>query len=207
MATPVSAAAINRAALAGRVEEVRRYLDQDGTSCNALSPAGTYPLMAAVQQGHEEVARLLLARGADKEVVDPYGQPALQRAVLKNQGRIVSLLLNSGADATRRNDDGMNALMHASQKGYLGIVNIILRHTNGEGIDVRSNIRGRATALWHACIGNHLEVVKALMLAGADHTLPDSHGNQIWELQGQCMARMEVSTWQSLSHLFLRSGL
>jgi ankyrin repeat protein len=44
----------------------------------------------------------------------------------------------------------------------------------GRGLDEKDVIG--ATALWWACHRGYAEVVMALLLAGADHTLVDSNG-------------------------------
>jgi hypothetical protein len=56
---------VYEAAAFGRIERLRRLLDDDPASANAWSPDGFTALHLAIFGGSEEAVRLLLERGAD----------------------------------------------------------------------------------------------------------------------------------------------
>src|SRR3954466_7253237 len=56
---------ISEAAAFGRIERLRRLLDEDPAAARSWSPDGFTPLHLAIFGGSEEAVRLLLERGAD----------------------------------------------------------------------------------------------------------------------------------------------
>lgn len=88
---------------------------------------------------------------------------------------MVVFLLNKGARANIRNDDGITPhvtpLMFASSACHLGVVQALLQH----GLELRDNIYG-CTALHGAARSGHKEVVRSLLIAGADPTTRDDQG-------------------------------
>lgn len=154
------------------------------------------PLIEAAKEGQTGVVRFLLRRGADISANDIYGNTALHYAANGGYEELLSLLLSSGADVSRAGELGMRPLMVASKKGYIGVLRLFLQRLAGRGLDWTDN-RGQ-TALWWACHEGHAAEVRALLLAGADHTIVDSGGQtprQIAEEVGrpQCTAVLEVS--------------
>jgi ankyrin repeat protein len=66
----------------------------------------------------------------------------------------------------------------------------------GRGLDERDT-HGR-TALFWACFDGHADVVRALLLAGADHTIPENNGWTPQQLaengrRPECAAVFQVS--------------
>jgi ankyrin repeat protein len=92
---------VYEAAAFGRVERLRRLLDDDPSAANAWSPDGFTALHLAIFGGSEEAVRLLLERGADPNAlatseiarVRPLGTAAFVR-----RPDLEEILLDGGAD-------------------------------------------------------------------------------------------------------------
>jgi ankyrin repeat protein len=106
------------AAAFGRLERLRRILDQDPAQARILSDDGFTALHLAIFGGQEDAARLLLERGADPNLVstsDVAKVPPLGTAAFVRSVALASLLLDSGADPNGRGEGGFTALHSAAQ--------------------------------------------------------------------------------------------
>jgi ankyrin repeat protein len=91
------------AAAFGRVERLRRLLDEDPANANDWSPDGFSALHLAIFGGSEKAVRLLIEHGADVDAlatseiarVRPLGTAAFVR-----RPDLEELLLEAGADAS-----------------------------------------------------------------------------------------------------------
>lgn len=91
----------------------------------------------------------------------------------------MAFLLNEGADATTSGRDGMTPLMRAATGAHLDVMHLLLEHTGGWGLDAQDG--WGQTALHHALayrIPSHYrdDVVRSLLLAGADPSIRDNQG-------------------------------
>jgi ankyrin repeat protein len=106
------------------------------------------------------------------------------------------LLLRAGADIRlRENLNVWTALKAACHNGHLGVTQLLLRHMRGEGLDEKD--LNDNTALWLASCNGHAEICRALLLAGADHTITDDDGRTPRQIAQQtegipCTAVFEV---------------
>ena len=106
-------------------------------------------LSLAVQHGLEEIVRVLLEKGVD---INERTQPVSSR-----ETEDFSFLTS--------------ALVHASATGHLAIVNQLLKHIEENKklqIGTTLNASDLDVALIAACLGGHLEIVKALCDKGAN---------------------------------------
>jgi uncharacterized protein len=117
------------AAAFGRVEALRRILDDDPALAAAFSEDGFTALHLAVFGKQQETARLLIERGADVDAlatgsiarVRPLGTAAFVRSV-----SLARLLLDAGADVNGAGEGGFTALDSATQSGDEELVRLLL---------------------------------------------------------------------------------
>jgi hypothetical protein len=196
MAAEEAIEAIYMAARQGDAVSVARMLDED-PGLLSLAWGGDTLLHTAVWHGYVDLVRLLLERGAAINQANAHGSTALHYAVIMGHEEIVSILLRSGADPSRKGFQGKTALMIASVGNHVAVARLLLRSVGGGGLDER-NEDGR-TALWYACFEGHANVLRALLLAGADHIIADNYDTtplQVAEHGGhhECVGVIQVST-------------
>lgn len=168
--------AILRATKDGDTEAVARMLDE-APQLLSLEREGLGLLLEAAHYGHADLVTLLVERGAGLETSDMVGNTPLRLAAAGGHEEVVSILLRSGADTTSRGDGGWTALMCASSAPDLSMVRLFLQHTGAGALNAGDG--GGRTALWFACCGGYPETARALLLAGADHTIASDAGTSL----------------------------
>ena len=118
------------AAAFGRVDDLRRLLDEDSALASAFSGDGFTALHFAAFFVQPESAALLLERGADASARarNPMAVEPLHSAAAANQTRIAQLLLEAGANPDARQEGGFTAIHAAAQNGNAELVDLLLRH-------------------------------------------------------------------------------
>ena len=164
------------------VETIQQLLDK-GAAVNAQTDEGT-ALMMAVRRGQTEIVKLLLARGAQVDAKHRLGDSALIMSARRSipemnppsgqplpqpTSEIMSLLLAGGSDPNFIGHWGQTALMDANTAAK---VKLLLTH----GAQVNTRDEMEKTALVHAVNRGDVEVVEALLQAGADASIPDEEG-------------------------------
>src|SRR3954469_9225322 len=89
------------AAAFGRIERLRRLLDEDPAAARSWSPDGFTPLPLAIYGGSEEAVRLLLERGADPNALatgDIARVRPLGTARFVGRPDLEEILVEAGAD-------------------------------------------------------------------------------------------------------------
>lgn len=117
------------AAAFGRVDALRRILDDDPSQATGLSGDGFTALHLAVFGGQEEGARILLERGAEPNAVstnEAVRVPPLGTAAFVRSVPLARLLLDSGADVNGRGEGGFTALHSAAQSGDEDLTRLLL---------------------------------------------------------------------------------
>ena len=185
-----SAIAINDA------DEVRRIVREDPSQLKrtmSRNEAFRQPLHEAVHRNRPDMVALLIELGADPRGKDGDGQPpaayattaTADRAALeaiRDRGHLdlftaLALGDETAADSILRADPGAKdrsgALHLLAKRGHLAGVKWVL--SNGADPDALwSHWGAHVTALHLAVLGNHPDVVRALLDAGADTTIKDS---------------------------------
>jgi ankyrin repeat protein len=166
---------IFRATEEGNEGEVIRLLDADPALLERENDDGDRPLAVAGLSGQLGVVRLLIERSANINATGDRGYTALHMAAEQGTEEIVALLLNKGAHANSSNQYGETPLMRACGHDHLGVVKMLVQHLQGQGLNGSDTIL-TLTALHWAANGGHDEVVRFLLLAGADPTIRDNEG-------------------------------
>jgi uncharacterized protein len=173
-------------AAAGGYSEAVQTLTAASANPNAASKGGFTPLILAAGQSDPKTVAALLAAGADiKYAVG--GATPLSIAVSSRKMAVVDVLIANGADPTAKDAAGSTVLHTAAQLGDLDLVTkLIAKHvdvnaktaeTGGRG--GRLGPAGGQTPLMLAAKGNHLEVMHALVAAGADPKLTAQDGSTL----------------------------
>jgi len=146
------------AAAAGNVE-VADVLLASGASLHASSDdQGTFPLLAAADEGATRMLRWLLSKSADVKAVSNNGATALMAAASRGSTDGVSLLLGAKAEADQQANNGWTALMFASHTGRLEVTKSLLDAK--AGISLKNSDGGSARSL--AADSGHSDLVKIL---------------------------------------------
>lgn len=135
------------------------------------------PLLLASLNDRVEVARLLVALGADPDAQDDRQDSAWLVTGVTGSVAMLETLLPANPDLTLRNRFGGISVIPASERGHVDYVRrvvktkINLNHINNLGWTalLEAIILGKGTQQWQ-------DIVKALITAGANPTLPDAEG-------------------------------
>jgi ankyrin repeat protein len=188
--------AIHTAAIDGDAVDVARMLDADPRLLSSEWDGETL-LAQAARNHHVGVVRLLLERGADPNTPNGRGDTVLHMAAETHNEEVVSILLSSGADVFRRAGARWTPLICACSSGSVAVAQLLLRAMGGRGLDKRSG--SGCTALWITCARGHVDILRALLLAGANHTIADEDGDMPQKVaqrrsDPRCAVLLEVST-------------
>jgi cytohesin len=132
--------------------------------------------MEACGEGNVGLVREIVQHMELQELAeqDIMGRTALHWATLPGHNEVVAILLDKGAQAGIGDDDHQTPLMWAASRGHMGVVQLIVQHTEGQGLDAR-DADGR-TALHGAVRGGHEAVVTFLLSQGAQATNANRSG-------------------------------
>lgn len=165
--------ALHAAAEAGDVELVQLILATGRADLNPTAARDCAPLHLAVQYNHAVVAQLIAA-GADCNAASEDGITPLHIACGLGHMEIAEQLVNVGANIHSVTDDNKpygrrTALHEAAESGCLQLVQLLLsKHAVVNAVD---NLN--TSPLLVAVQEGHVEVVWALLAAGADPSLAE----------------------------------
>ena len=157
--------------------------DLPGIAPVASEPGGTTPLLAAAAGAHTALVRLLLQRGAT-DACDAEGFSPLLHAVdtAKNTKTALAILSGLGGDAARLaalvnrgNHASIRPLHAAAEHGLKDVLLALIK----AGAEVDAKTETGDTALIKAAGKGdmRLEIVRILLVAGADPLATDARNN------------------------------
>ncbi|MFC1616064.1 ankyrin repeat domain-containing protein [Patescibacteria group bacterium] len=165
----------------GCLDILESYLDE-GADVDQIfyQWSGYAPLHLAAQNGDMEMVKMLLDRGADIDVVaqiyENYYElvfTPLYYAIDSGYLDVAEYLIDEGADMDKINAGDYSSLLNSAVESQsLEMVNWLLN----EGFDANESYDIGWTALHSACSGANLDIVKALVQAGADMNAQDYYG-------------------------------
>ncbi len=141
---------------------------RNGANANCTNASGITPLMLAAGRGHVDIVRTLIDEGAvTHTTLEQEGNTHSPLIWAAHRGHldVVKLLLDRGVYANLGNAE-RTPLMAAALGGHPAVVRLLLRN----GADVRAHNSGGGTALaqCHLCFQNQAEIIRLLLMAGAD---------------------------------------
>lgn len=164
------------AAAQGNAVAVRQLLGQ-GAQVDVLDGQGNTPLLLATAANHIEVARSLLLHGASPNLKNQMQDSAYLLAGAQGWLEIVRMTISYGADLKSTNRYGGTALIPACERGHVETALALIK----AGVDVNHVNRLGWTCLVEAVVlsdggPRHQAIIKALIEARADLSLPDKEG-------------------------------
>ncbi len=169
---PSGLTALYQACFSGSLD-IAKVLVNAGADVNLKSTEGLTPLFIAVQKNHKPVVKYLLSKGARiDEKSEEYGRTALYIACVESLD-IVKMLVDAGADVNLKSNMGIAPLFVAVRSKHILIAKYLL--SKGARINEKNGKNGE-TALYQACFGGSLDIVKVLIDAGADVTITNAQG-------------------------------
>ncbi len=160
------------AATWGRAEAAR-YLLEKGAAVAASRPDRITPLMLAARANDLQTVRALLARKAERDAVDTSGATALSHAARHGSVEAVRALLDAGAKVEAADAQGWAPLAHAAVNGRTDVLRLLIeRKANVNATDKQ----GRSILVAVANFGDHPQVIRELLAAGAPAGAKDAQG-------------------------------
>jgi uncharacterized protein len=181
-------------AAAERHSDVVKTLIAHGANVQAVSKQGFTPLMFAAVKNDSTSAQALMAAGADPNYTIPNGPSVLFVAAANRSTGVATLVADRGANPNTADRKGETPLHVAARAGEVTLVAELLAKganvnartvtesdsTSKDGSDEESHfVEGWVTPLMLAARSDHVEVMRALVAAGADVKLKADDGTTV----------------------------
>jgi len=153
------------AARTKQISTLQTLLNSNTVNVNVSQADGTTALAWAVYNDDLKATELLINAGADVNAATDLGVSPLHLACDNKNVVMVNKLLIAGADPNLARFNGQTPLMNCIHTGATDGVKALLSH--GADVNVREN-KEEQTALMWAAAGEHPEIVKILVEAGAN---------------------------------------
>jgi ankyrin repeat protein len=149
----------------------------EGVAIDDRNADGETALLVATHDNRVDIARLLILAGADVNAKDRIHDSPYLYAGARGHLEILKLTLSHGADLKSTNRYGGTALIPAAERGHVETVRTLIEA--GVAVDHVNNL-GWTALLEAVLLGDggerHVAIVKILLEAGADPSLPDREG-------------------------------
>jgi ankyrin repeat protein len=143
---------------------------------NQADANGTTPLAAAIAADNTDIAKLLIEHTAD---INKGTTPPIIQAVMKRNADMVQLLINANATVDARDSDGFTALLRACESRNTAMIALLANAKANLNI---LNPKTGNTAFLDAFLVNDLDVISALINAGANMGTSNTSGKTILDL-------------------------
>lgn len=145
-------------------ETVLRLVER-GMDINTSDPSGTSLLMIAASNGNESLLDILLKNRVNAQQKNKYGDTATTLAALNGHLAVLKRLMESGMITLSSSEElRWEPIHYAAFGGHLESV----RYLISKNVSLNIKAPNGQTALMLASRNGHLEVVRALLEAGAD---------------------------------------
>eukprot|EP01060_Flectonema_neradi_P017159 TRINITY_DN2397_c0_g2_i1.p1 TRINITY_DN2397_c0_g2~~TRINITY_DN2397_c0_g2_i1.p1 ORF type:complete len:960 (+),score=250.72 TRINITY_DN2397_c0_g2_i1:60-2939(+) len=134
----------------------------------SVNNSGETPLMFAIDQGNTELVKEIAASGCDLDILDNNGVPVLIKVIRARQEEIARILITQGANVNVT-DNNVTPIAVAIATNQLEIVKYLTA--------VNADLKIGGHSYLCTAIGNsNYEMVRTLLMAGADYDCCDQHG-------------------------------
>jgi len=157
------------------IEAVKKQLAA-GADVNALEADGTSALLWAAYQSSPELVKILLDAGADPNAANDFGVTPLLQSARYGDTATLKVLLDGGATIQAAERDGETPLMAAARAGSVSAVQLLI--DRGADVNATDALADQTALMWATAEG-HLDVVDALLKAGAN----PNHQSRLTELE------------------------
>ena len=156
--------------------DITKLLLQNGADVNIPNKWGITPLHFAAYRDNASMIKFLIENGAERNTRDLLnGFTPLHNAVSSSQMENTQLLINNGADYKIKDNNDKTVLWAPIEKGDNELLKYLL--TLYEDVNEKENYL-EYTPLHRAAINGYEQIVKLLLLNGADVNAVDKLGNK-----------------------------
>ncbi|XP_048246410.1 ankyrin repeat domain-containing protein 50-like [Haliotis rufescens] len=160
--------------------DVVELLVSEGADVSRVNVYGDNILHLACRGGHMGTVKFVLSlKFADINSRGWRSRTPMIKAVLKGHREVVEFLVSEGADVSLVNVYGDNILHMACRGGHMETVKFV---PSLNMVDINSRGWRSRTPVMRATVVGHREVVELLVSEGADVSLVDDDGNNIFQL-------------------------
>ena len=185
-----------------------KYSQHAGAILSQLTEKGTTLLHQLCRYGNTDIISDVLSQGADLLIRDTQGNSLLMSAVDcmqgKNASAVVGLLLDAGISPDTANTDGETPMNMAVRQKDWATVKLLLKSCHNIGATASKVTKDGSTMMHNLCRCAQVDIMRDLLLMGANLLITDTRGNSLLMSAMECMPGKNVS---ALVELLLDAGV
>ncbi|KAK0672600.1 ankyrin repeat-containing domain protein [Cercophora samala] len=175
-----------RRAIRQNLQHLITVLHEAGAEFNIEDEKNAAPLLFAAEAGHAEIIKILMDYKRTETSSCPNSQSnrvdtPLHQAAKDGDASVVDQLVRSGADLESRNHSHQTPLALAVEMCQVAVVRGLLHH----GADPQSTLLLSLAVDSNKTEGTRLEIVRTLLLAGANIEVESAHGRTALHIAAQ----------------------